>query len=87
MIQDNKWDSCKLVTNSKCISVRFIVRITGPYKYTDQLLVWYLSSYTKCTDTWYTEMYRYTTHTNPLLDRYIPPVPSGMPRYIKPWFN
>ena len=74
----------------KCYSAFYfiltiMVRITGPYRCTDQLLVWYVLSFTEHTNTQYIGVYWCTPHIGPLSDWYVPPVSSSMLRYIKPY--
>lgn len=57
-----------------------MVRLTGLYQCTNQL-----SSHTKYTDIWYMKAYWCTAYTGSLLDQYVSPIPSGMPRYNEPW--
>lgn len=39
-----------------------------PYRYTNQLSIWYVLSCTEHTDTWYIKVYQCTAHIDPLLD-------------------
>lgn len=74
----------KASDNFHLYDIHIMIRLTGPYRSTDQLSVWYISDRTKCTDIWYRGAYQCIACTCPLSDWYIPPVLSGMSRYDEP---
>lgn len=64
-----------------------MVGLTGSYRYIDQQSVWYVPIHTNIPThgmMGHTDKPICTTHTGPLSDQYIPPVPGNMPRHNKP---